>query len=235
MIRLLIVESQTLMGTMMATALQNHADMQVVDYVGTVAEALAASAQVDVVLAGAELPDGGALEIARALRGTGCKAIITGLVDSPALILSYLEAGASGYILRDSTGDQFLRIIRAVAAGEACIPPAIVTLLVDRMRELNAMTKRLDREALEFTPNPCSLTDRERDVLSLLAEGATNQDIASALVIELGTVKNHVHSILKKLNASSRVEAARYYLTVLAPSGRPLHARVEANTLAARN
>ena len=225
MVQLLIVEPDSLNGTMMMTALQNQPDIRVVGCVGDVSAALARAPQSDVLLASAELPAGGALEIARAFRSAQPKVLITGLVDSPALILSYLEAGAAGYVLRDSTGDELLRTIRAVFDGETVIPPAIVTLLVERMRELYAVAKRLDREPLEWDPNSCNLTEREREVLALLAVGATNQDIASALVIELGTVKNHVHKILKKLNASSRVEAARYHLRTIAPAAAPVHTR----------
>ena len=138
--------------------------------------------------------------------------LITGLIDSPALILSYVEAGAAGYILRDGTSDELIRNVQAVHAGQVYLPGSIVTLLVERMRELVAMTQRLDQETLKDTPRRVELTERERAVLALLAQGLTNQEIAEVLVIEAGTVKNHVHNILKKLNVSSRVAAARYFL-----------------------
>src|SRR5207248_10271747 len=126
--------------------------------------------------------------------------------------LSYVEAGAAGYILRDGTSDELIERVQAAYEGQVHLPGPIVRLLVDRMRELAAMTQRLDQEASKSEPYKVELTERERSVLALLAQGMTNQEIAEVLVIEAGTVKNHVHNILKKLNVSSRVAAARYYL-----------------------
>lgn len=212
MIHVLIVDPQCLNGTMMATVLQNQPDVHVIGHVSELASALRHIEQCDVMLVSAELPDGGALELARQCRSKRAKALITGLIDSPALILSYLEAGAAGYILRDGTSDELIQRVQGVLSGQVELPGSIVMLLVERMRELASLTQRLDQEAAKNQPRRVELTERERAVLSLLAQGMTNQEIAEVLVIEAGTVKNHVHNILKKLNVSSRVAAARYYL-----------------------
>ena len=226
MIHVLIVEPQCLNGTLMASVLQNQPDVHVMGHVPDVSSALQQTDHCDVVLVSAELPDGGALEITRALRTGRPKVLITGLIDSPALILSYVEAGAAGYILRDGTSDELIRNVQAAHEGQVRLPGSIVTLLVERMRELVAMTQRLDQETLKGAPLRVELTERERAVLALLAQGLTNQEIAEVLVIEAGTVKNHVHNILKKLNVSSRVAAARYFLFTEAdhtlPAGRPI-------------
>ena len=212
MIHVLIVEPQCLNGTLMASVLQNQPDVHVLGHVPDVSSALQQTDQCDVVLVSAELPNGGALEITRALRAGRPRVLITGLIDSPALILSYVEAGAAGYILRDSTSEELVRNVQAAHEGQVHLPGSIVTLLVERMRELVAMTQRLDQETLKGAPRRVELTERERAVLALLAQGLTNHEIAEVLVIEAGTVKNHVHNILKKLNVSSRVAAARYFL-----------------------
>ena len=212
MIHVLIVEPQCLNATLMASVLQNQLDVHVIGHVSDASSALQQTDQCDVMLVSAELPDGGALEITRALRAGRPKVLITGLIDSPALILAYVEAGAAGYILRDSTSDELIQNVQAVHAGQVHLPGSIVTLLVERMRELLVMTQRLDQETVKGGPPHIELTERERAVLALLAQGLTNQEIAEVLVIEAGTVKNHVHNILKKLNVSSRVAAARYFL-----------------------
>jgi DNA-binding NarL/FixJ family response regulator len=98
-----------------------------------------------------------------------------------------------------------------IQAGSAPLAPAIGTALVTRMHELLALQARDSREALgENCPDPGALTGREREILLLLREGASNQEIADRLTIEVGTAKNHVHSILKKLNVARRDQAARY-------------------------
>ena len=220
MIHVLVVEPQCLNGTMMVTVLQNQPNVHVLGHVQDLASALQQADQCDVMLVSAELPDGSALELTRQLRGRS-KVLIMGLIDSPVLILSYVEAGAAGYILRDGTSDELLERVQAVYEGQVQLPGPIVTLLVERMRELSAMTQRLDQEAAKSEPYRVELTERERAVLALLAQGMTNQEIAQVLVIEAGTVKNHVHNILKKLNVSSRVAAARYYLFALAETPLP--------------
>jgi DNA-binding NarL/FixJ family response regulator len=212
MIDVLIVDPQCLYGTMMATVLQNQPGIRVIGYVPDALGARREAERCAVMLVSAELAEDGALKIARALRAGRPKVLITGLIDSPALILSYIEAGAAGYILRDSTSDELIRNIRAVHAGQVNLPGSVVTLLVARMRELLVLTQRLDHESANSAPLRRDLTERERVVLALLARGLTNQEIGAALVIEAGTVKNHVHNILKKLHVSSRIAAARYFL-----------------------
>ena len=223
MIHVLIVEPQCLNGTLMASLLQNQPDVHVIGHVPDVSGARQQAEQCDVMLVSAELPDGGALELTRALRTARPKVLITGLIDSPALILSYIEAGAAGYVLCEGTSDELIRNVQAVHAGQVYLPSSIVTLLVERMRDLLAVTQRLDQEAVKSGPLRVELTERERAVLALLAQGLTNQEIAEVLVIEVGTVKNHVHNILKKLSVSSRVAAARYFLFTAAEH--PLSAR----------
>jgi DNA-binding NarL/FixJ family response regulator len=111
-----------------------------------------------------------------------------------------IRAGASGCLLKDSEGDQILAGIAAAAVGESALSPALATALVERLR------------AHEPPPAPVTdrstLTGREREVLSLLVEGKDNNEIAAELVISPETVKTHVSTVLDKLEAGNRVQAA---------------------------
>ncbi len=223
MIRLLIVDPARLMCNLVATVLKSQADIQVMGMVQEVTAALEPAGNCDVVLVSAQLPEGGAFELIHRLKSHGVKVVITGLVESQPLILSYVEAGAAGYVLRDSSADELISTIRAVHRGEAPVSPAVGMALVERMKELLALSKRIQLEPVMTTASSGKLSEREKTVLALIADGLTNQEIAQTLIIELGTVKNHVHSILKKLNVSSRAQAARCYLSG-APNSSPLEA-----------
>lgn len=212
MIQLLIVDPTRLMCTLVATALQNEADMQVVDMTQDVATALAKAGNCDIILVSAHLPDG-AFELTRQLKAQGKKVVITGLVESQPLIVSYLEAGAAGYTLRDSSAEELIDTIRAVHRDEALVSPVVGMALVERMKDLLVLARNVEPEPMPATELNDKLSEREIAVLALMADRLSNQQIAEALIIELGTVKNHVHSILKKLNVSSRTQAARCYLS----------------------
>jgi DNA-binding NarL/FixJ family response regulator len=212
MIRLLIVDSDRLTSHLLASALHNQADMKVIDWANDSETALGKSALKDIALVSASLPEGTALELTRQLKNTGVRVVVTGLVESESLIIAFIEAGAAGYLLLDSSAEELVSTIRAVNRGEALISPRIGKRLVERMNELAAWSKHLPGEspAADNGTRP-PLTEREMAVLALVAEGLTNPEIARSLVIELGTVKNHVHNILKKLEVSSRAQAARFY------------------------
>jgi DNA-binding NarL/FixJ family response regulator len=127
-------------------------------------------------------------------------------------MLALVEAGATGVVTPDTDLNEVVEILKAAHRGEAYVSPEFGAALVHRMNELARLSRRTLAEPA-ITPNwQTKLTARERDVLRLMAQGLSNQEIAQALIIEPGTVKNHVHSILKKLNVSSREEAAQSYL-----------------------
>jgi DNA-binding NarL/FixJ family response regulator len=123
--------------------------------------------------------------------------------------MQYVEAGASGYVLKDDTVAERLRHIRAAHAGKARVSPEIAAALMSRVAELAQLVKESSINA-----DLGDLTPRELEVLTLFGQDLTNQEIAERLVIELGTVKNHVHSILQKLNVASRHEAIGYLVLV---------------------
>ena len=114
------------------------------------------------------------------------------------LMLSAMRAGARGYILKDADEEELVRSIRAVARGEALFGPAVARRLLNYVTDVIPASKP--------TPFP-ELTDRERDVLTGLAQGLTNQDVADRMELSLKTVRNHVSSILTKLRVVDRAEA----------------------------
>jgi DNA-binding NarL/FixJ family response regulator len=132
--------------------------------------------------------------------------LVSGLPESESVILQYVMAGASGYVLQNVPAEQLLDNVRAVHEDKALVSPRVAAALMDRVAELAQVSSQYDLDPHAVA----DLTPRERDVLNLIGEGLTNQEIASRLVIEVGTVKNHVHSILRKLDVSNREEAATY-------------------------
>jgi len=121
-------------------------------------------------------------------------------------VLKYIEAGASGYVLKDSSLLDLIEIMRSTQRGEAQVSAKMAGAMMER---LSGLAKMFSTSQTNFTDD-VRLTPREREVLHCIGQGCTNQEIASTLLVEIGTVKNHVHSILEKLNVSNRDEAASY-------------------------
>jgi DNA-binding NarL/FixJ family response regulator len=155
------------------------------------------------------LPDQGALKLTRALRQARpeVKVIVVGLGQTPAIVLKYVEAGASGYVLGDDSVDALRAQVRAAAAGRTFVSPEIAGALISRLSELAAVVP--GRRA-QSRLNP-GLTPREWEVLALIGQDKSNAEIAAHLVISVGTVKNHVHNLFGKLDVNCRQKAARYY------------------------
>lgn len=201
MIRVLVIDEILLICNVVASMLKEEKDIDVIGCATTVEEAMDQSHPYDVALISTTVADTDGLHQISTLAGAEIspKIIVMGVPESEEIILQYIEAGAAGYVLRDDSADDLVEKIRAVARGEAGISSHIVAALMERVAEL----KRLcDDTTNDETLS--SLTAREREVLTLLEQGLTNQEIANQLVIEVGTVKNHVHSVLKKLNLDSR-------------------------------
>ena len=212
MIRVLLVNDITLVSNLIAALLEGIDDIAAVGSVTTVEEALDRIRDGDVVLVSAHLPDEGALRLTRAVdqSAPGVKVLVLGLTENRDQVLKYVEAGAAGYVLKDDSADDLVTRIRAASNGEALISPEVTAAVLSRLAEL--ATRFAEVEAGLVSAEP--LTAREQEVLSLIARGLTNQAIADHLVVEVGTVKNHVHSILQKLNVSSRRDAAAYAETL---------------------
>ena len=118
-------------------------------------------------------------------------------------MLDYIEAGATGYVLKESSLDDLLTAIRVAYSGKATVSPDIAAALIQRVSEF----AQAFAQARVAPPESVSLTTREFEVLELLSHGLSNQEIAQQLFIEVGTVKNHVHSILNKLGVTNRENA----------------------------
>jgi DNA-binding NarL/FixJ family response regulator len=213
MIGVLIVNKSRLICSVISTVLKDEPDMYVVGVANNVAEALnlIRTSNCDVALVSTNLPNEGALEFLRAVKAnTSIKVLVIGLAELEEVILRYIEAGAAGYVLREDSVDDLLKNIRAVHSGEALASPEMTAALMAHIAELSELRPPNEYDSQEFA----DITPRESEVLDLIAEGLSNQEIANRLVIELGTVKNHVHSILQKLDVGSRQDAAMYWDSV---------------------
>jgi len=210
MIKVLLVIEVRLIANIFAEVLEDEADFMIVGRSEDVEGALKLIQQqkADVALVSVSLPEDGALKLTRAIVDItpNTKVLALGLADDTDDVLKYIEAGASGYILKDSSLLDLIEIIRSTQKGEAQVSAKMAAAMVER---LSSLAKMFSIPGTNFTDD-VHLTPREREVLECIGQGFTNQEIASTLLVELGTVKNHVHSILEKLNVSNRDEAASY-------------------------
>jgi DNA-binding NarL/FixJ family response regulator len=210
-IKVLLVIEVRLIGNIFTSVLEDESDIKVVGCVATLEDALAftETREVNIALISADLPDQGALRFTQAMmdRSLSTKVLALGLSEeNKNEALRYIEAGACGLILRDSSVNELLEAIRLAQKGEAQIPSRIAGAMMERLFYLSKMFSAVENKI----DGDVRLTSRELEVLQFIGEGLTNQGIAARLVVEVGTVKNHVHSILEKLNVSNREEAASY-------------------------
>ncbi len=209
-IRLLLVNEIRLMGNVIVAALKDEPDIQISACVTTADEALQVLREtaVDVAVVSTSLPSRGGLRLTSAIIeiSPATKVLALGLTEEKKRVLRYVEAGASGYILQEDSLDDLAKIVRATQQGKVFVSPHIAAAMMARLTDLAQMFTGIESHMTDTT----SLTSREVEVLELISRGCTNQQIAQQLVIEVGTVKNHVHNILEKLNVSSRGEAASY-------------------------
>lgn len=165
----------------------------------------------DVALLQAELPTNEALLNVETLinYNPDLKILVIGLKKSETAALAFIEAGAKGYVFE---GDSFTGLIKNIVAAyndRARVSARMATFLMERLQELRALTAKLDH-VYQYRQNFEQLTPREQEILHLIGEGKSNRKIARELFVEIGTVKNHVHNILKKLQVRSRHDAAAF-------------------------
>lgn len=210
MIRIFVVHHTVLIASIISSFLSEEPDIRVVGHAATVNETIEQleRTKCNIILVAARLPNEGALKLTEAVADTHpeIKVLVMGLPESKHAILQYVMAGASGYVLQDVPVEQLLESVRAAHENKALISPAMAAALMDHVAEL-AQISAQDSIDLALVDN---LTPREKEVLDLIGKGFTNQEIADDLYIEVGTVKNHVHNLLKKLEVSSREDAASY-------------------------
>lgn len=205
-IRLLLVDDHAVVRSGLRMLLASEADVEIVGEAGSGSEAVSAagSARPNVILMDIGLPDMTGIEAARVIKSKFPNIFIVALTihEDEEYFFKMLEAGASGYVPKRAAPEELLTAIRAASRGEVYLYPSLAKLLVkDYLSQ--------EREQ-ENKPMLDGLTDREQEVLSLLAEGATNDEIAKSLVISPKTVERHRENIMRKLNLHSRAELVRY-------------------------
>jgi DNA-binding NarL/FixJ family response regulator len=207
-IRVLVVDDHALFRRGLEMVLGQEEDIAVVGEAGDGSEALALARELtpDIVLMDIRMPRRGGIEACTAIKDVvpSTKIIMLTISDEEADLYEAIRAGASGYLLKEISIDEVATAIRAVAGGQSLISPSMASKL---LTEFASMIKRGDGR--QQVPAP-RLTDRELEVLKLVARGLNNRDIAKELYISENTVKNHVRNILEKLQLHSRMEAVVY-------------------------
>ena len=205
-IRLLLVDDHAVVRSGLKMLLASEADVEIVGEAGSGSEAVAAagSERPNVILMDIGLPDMTGIEAARLIKSKFPSIAIVALTihEDEEYFFKMLEAGASGYVPKRAAPEELVTAIRAAASGEVYLYPSLAKLLVkDYLSQEREQENKLTLDGL---------TDREQEVLSLLAEGATNDEIAASLVISPKTVERHRENIMRKLNLHSRAELVRY-------------------------
>ena len=207
LIRVLIVDDHALFRRGLEMVLAEEADIEVVGEASDGAEAVdkAGQALPDVVLMDIRMPRSSGIEACRAMKELtpSAKIVMLTISDEEEDLFEAIRAGASGYLLKDIPYDEVADVVRAVHGGQSLINPSMAAKL---LTEFAAMASRDGTERAEQVPAP-RLTEREIEVLKLVARGMNNRDIAKELFISENTVKNHVRNILEKLQIHSRMEA----------------------------
>jgi DNA-binding NarL/FixJ family response regulator len=205
-IRVAVVDDQELFRRGLTMLLGVEDDIEVVGEAGdgVAATELAASTVPDVILMDVRMPKRSGIEACVAIKEVAptARIIMLTVSDEEADLYDAVKNGASGYLLKDSSIDEVAQAIRVVADGQSLISPSMAIKLLDEFKQMS----RSDRQQV---PSP-RLTDRELEVLKLVAQGLNNREIAKRLFISENTVKNHVRNILEKLQLHSRMEAVMY-------------------------
>lgn len=214
-IRILLADDHQLFRGGVASLLQREAGLEVVGQAANGEEAIALAEQTrpDVVLMDIQMPLCTGLEATRRLLAgqPGLKVIMLTISDSDRDLFTAVKAGAQGYLLKGSISiRELVEAIQRVAAGEAIIAPALVPHL---LAEFAALTERREETAVSLPATPTTdtldtLSERELEVLHLVAQGLKNREIAAQLVISENTVRTHLRNILDKLHVQNRLQAA---------------------------
>lgn len=205
-IRLLLVDDHAVVRSGLRMLLGTESDVEIIGEAGTAAEALASATDLkpDVILMDIGLPDKSGIEATRDIKAQYPEVAIVALTihEDEEYFFKMLEAGASGYVPKRAAPEELLTAIRAAAHGEVYLYPSMAKLLV---RDY-LVSEPTDKEQTTGK----DLTNREHEVLTHLAEGENNEEIAKALVISPKTVARHRENIMRKLNLHSRAELVRY-------------------------
>ncbi|RGE20783.1 response regulator transcription factor [Leucobacter sp. wl10] len=229
MIRVMLVDDQQLVRSGFRIILQSEPDIEVVGEAANGVEAveLAATARPDVICMDVEMPRMDGIEASRrilsgragdAAAGSGISILILTTFGHETYLFDALAAGVSGFLLKTSRAEQLIEAVRSLAAGNALLGPDVTRAVIERVAAERAgadgqrgapgpdpETSPAERAAAAF--DRAGLTEREREVLSLLAEGRSNAEIAAELFLGEATVKTHVSNVLQKLGVRDRIQA----------------------------
>jgi two-component system response regulator DevR len=201
-LRVFLLDDHEIVRRGVRELLESEGDLEVVGEAGTAEEALARipATTPDVAVLDVRLPDGDGVEVCREIRtrnaGVQCL-MLTSFADDEALFTAIM-AGAAGYVLKQVKGNELVDAVRRVGRGESLLDPAVTRRVLERLRT------KPEEDDLAL------LTDQERRILDLIAEGDTNRQIGEKLFLAEKTVKNYVSNLLAKLGMSRRTEAAVY-------------------------
>ncbi len=202
MIRVLVADDQALVRSGFRMILDERPDLELVGEAENGAQALELAKELDpdVILMDVRMPELDGVEATKRLVAAGTRARILVLTtfDLDEYVYASIRAGASGFLLKDVQPDELADAIRVVAAGNSLFGPAATQRLLDRFAERNEPTQLRSLDAL---------TDREHEILELLAHGLSNAEIAERLYLSETTVKTHVSAVLRKLGVRDRVQA----------------------------
>jgi two-component system response regulator DevR len=202
-IRVFLLDDHEIVRRGIANLLTSEGDIEVVGEAGTAAEALARipASRPDIAVLDARLPDGSGIDVCRDIRSNqpSIRCLILTSYDDNDAVFAAVMAGASGYLLKEVRGTSLVEAIRQVAAGRSLLDPSVTERLLDKLRQPAAVDQRL-----------AALTEREKEILDLIADGLTNRQIGERLFLAEKTVKNYVSGLLAKLGMQRRTQAAVY-------------------------
>ena len=204
-IRLLLVDDHAVVRSGLKMLLENERDVEIVGEASSASEAMEAATRLkpNVILMDIGLPDLSGIDATREIKKRDSDVSIVALTihEDEEYFFKMLEVGASGYVPKRAAPEELITAIRAAATGQVYLYPSLAKLLV---------RDYLDGGRASAEQPATDLTDREQEVLTYLAEGASNEEIASSLVISPKTVARHRENIMRKLNLHSRSELVRY-------------------------
>jgi two-component system response regulator DegU len=208
-IKLIVIEDNRLLREGISAMIKEQYDMKVVAALGTSENILDKinTLKANVTLLDLGLRSQNSLQVVKSIKknSTETKIIIMDLVPVHEEVLEFVQAGVSGFILKDATVDEFLRTIRSVAGGNKVLPPNLTDSLFTQIIE-HAVSGPKRSSLIKSV----RMTKREKQVIELIADGLTNKEIAQKLHLSTYTVKSHVHNILEKLALHTRVQIAKY-------------------------
>ena len=203
MIKVTIVDDQTLVRQGIRSLLELAGDIQVVSEASDGEEAIGAivKSSPDVILLDVRMPKKSGIDVLRTLRAlqVDIPAILLTTFDEDAIVLDGVRAGAKGFLLKDVTKDQLTGAIRQLAAGGTLIQPAVTERIVRGLENV--------KRSFPASESPEALTDRETEIVRLMAAGYSNREIGEMLHVAEGTVKNHVSNVLSKMGVRDRTRA----------------------------